>query len=137
MRNWFVCFVMVMMVAGQYSCSVNKAAYSPNKKYPKEALQKDFSLLRDILEKKHPSLYWYTQKDSMDYFFEHYYAFIKDSMNEQQFTWQVLAPMVDKIHCGHTTVSSSNAYRKWAVGKRLPSFPLYLKVWGDSMALEA
>lgn len=135
MRNWFVYFVMVMMVAGQYSCSVNKAAYSPNKKYPKEALQKDFSLLRDILEKKHPGLYWYTQKDSMDYFFDHYYAFIKDSMNEQQFTWQVLAPMVDKIHCGHTTVGTSNAYRKWAVGKRLPSFPLYLKVWSDSMAV--
>lgn len=135
MRNWFVFFVMVMMVAGQYSCSVNKAAYSPNIKYPKDVLQKDFSILRNILEKKHPSLYWYTPKDSMDYFFNKYFSLIKDSMNEQQFTWQVLAPMVDKVHCGHTTVGSSKAYRKWSVGKRLPSFPLYLKVWNDSMAV--
>lgn len=137
MRNWFVGFVLMLMLAGMYSCSVNKTPYSPNKKYPKEALQKDFSLLRNILEKKHPGLYWYTTKDSMDYFFDKYFSLIKDSMNEQQFTWQVLAPLVDKVHCGHTTVGSSKAYRKWSVGKRLPSFPLYLKVWNDSMAVLA
>jgi len=137
MRNWMIGFVVLLVFAGLRSCSVNKAAYSPNTKYPKEALQKDFSLLRTILEKKHPSLYWYTPKDSMDDYFDSFFKLIKDSMNEQQFIWQVLAPMVDKIHCGHTTVGSSKAYRKWAAGKRLPSFPLYLKVWNDSMAVLA
>jgi hypothetical protein len=135
MKKWVVGFVLVIMVTGLHSCSVYKLAYSPNKKYPKEDLQKDLSLLRQILEKKHPSLYWYTTKDSMDVFFDQHYALIKDSMNEQQFTWQVLAPLVDKIHCGHTSVGSSKAYQKWAVGKRLPSFPLFLKVWNDSMAV--
>jgi hypothetical protein len=98
MKKWVVGFVLVIMVTGLHSCSVYKLAYSPNKKYPKEDLQKDLSLLRQILEKKHPSLYWYTTKDSMDVFFDQHYALIKDSMNEQQFTWQVLAPLVDKIH---------------------------------------
>jgi hypothetical protein len=119
------------------SCSASKKSFSPLKKYPVEVLQQDYILLRNILEQKHPSLYWYVPKDSMDLFFNYYYGAIKDSMTEQNFAWQILAPMVDKIHCGHTTVGMSKAYGKWAEGKRLPSFPLYVKVWSDTMAVTA
>ncbi|RYD79674.1 MAG: peptidase S41, partial [Sphingobacteriales bacterium] len=115
------------------SCAGTKN-YSPLKKYPKKVLQQDFSLLRNILEKKHPSLYWYTSQDSMNFYFDKYFSAIKDSMTEQQFTWHILAPLVDKINCGHTSVGSSKAYRKWVQGKTLPSFPLYFKVWNDTMA---
>ena len=73
----------------------------------------------------------------MDGYFLKYYEAIADSMTEQQFTWQVLAPLVDKIHCGHSSVGSSKAYRKWSSGKQLPSFPLYFKVWNDTMAVTA
>ncbi len=118
------------------SCAGTKN-YSPTHKYSREVLQEDFSLLREILEKKHPSIYWYTPKDSMDMFFTKYYRAIPDSMTEQQFTWQILAPVVDKIRCGHTSVGSSKAYRKWMSGKRLPSFPLYLKAWDDTLAVLA
>jgi hypothetical protein len=116
------------------SCAVSKN-YSPNKKFSQKELRKDYQLLRNILEKKHPGLYWYTSKDSMDGYFAQYYNAITDSMTEQQFTWHILAPMVDKIHCGHTSVGSSKSYQKWVLGKQLPSFPLYLKVWSDSMAV--
>ena len=34
------------------SCSVTNNAYSPNKKYGKEKLQEDYSLLKNILQKK-------------------------------------------------------------------------------------
>ncbi len=118
------------------SCAVNKN-YSPLKKYPRQVLQKDYTLLREILQKKHPGIYWYTSRDSMNMYFKKYYDAITDSMTEQQFTWHVLAPLVDKIHCGHTSVGSSKAYRKWASGKQLPSFPLYFKVWNDTMAVSA
>ena len=118
------------------SCAVSKN-YSPAKKFPQQALREDFQLLKNILEQKHPSLYWYTPKDSMDFYFEKYYRSIPDSMTEQQFAWHILAPMVDKIHCGHTSVGSSKAYRKWVSGKQLPSFPLYFKVWNDTMAVSA
>ncbi len=117
-----------------FSCAGTKN-YSPSKKYPQQSLKKDYDLLKEILEKKHPSLYWYTPKDSMDFYFAKYYAAIKDSMTEQQFTWHILAPLVDKINCGHTSVGSSKAYRKWAQGRTLPSFPLYFKVWNDTMAV--
>ncbi len=123
-------------MGGLVSCVATKQ-YSPAKKLPQELLRKDYQVLRNILEQKHPSVYWYTSKDSMDAYFDFYYRAIADSMTEQQFAWRILAPLVDKIHCGHTSVGSSRAYRKWAIGKRLPSFPLYFKVWGDSMAVSA
>lgn len=122
-------FILLLLT----SCAGTKN-YFPNKKYPKKLLQQDYTLLRNILEKKHPSLYWYTPQDSMNFYFDKYYSAIKDSMTEQQFTWHILAPLVDKINCGHTSVGSSKAYRQWVQGKTLPSFPLYFKVWNDSMA---
>lgn len=56
-------------------------------------------------------------------------------MTEQQFAWRVVAPLVDKIHCGHTSVSFSKQYAKWMQGKKSSSFPLYFKVWNDTMAV--
>src|SRR5687767_14691821 len=89
-----------------FSCSASRN-YSPVKKYSREELTEDYTILKDILESKHPSLYWYTSKDSMDMYFSRYGGVITDSMTEQQFTWHVLAPLVDKIHCGHTSVGMS------------------------------
>ena len=119
------------------SCEATKKQYSPEKKYPLQTLQQDYTLLKNILQQKHPSIYWYTSKDSMDKYFTKYYNAITDSMTEQQFAWNILAPLVDKLHCGHSSVSMSRAYVKWSEGKRLPSFPLYMKVWSDTMAVTA
>ncbi|MEO6583124.1 MAG: S41 family peptidase [Ferruginibacter sp.] len=133
MKYILVCLCLITLISLS-ACTASRN-YSPAKKYPGSALQKDYTLLRSILESKHPSLYWYTSKDSMDMFFDKYYAQIGDSMTEQQFAWHILAPLVDKIHCGHTSVSMSKAYNKWASGKKIPSFPLFLKIWNDTMAV--
>jgi hypothetical protein len=117
------------------SCAASKKNYDPAKKYPQADLQKDFTLLRSILEAKHPSLYWYTDKAKMDAYFQKYYNEIGDSMTEQQFAWHVISPLIQKIHCGHTSVSMSRAYGKWVKGKAIPAFPLYMKVWNDTMAV--
>src|SRR5580698_5612718 len=87
-------------------CSVSKN-YNPDKKYAPQQLKQDYSLLRHILEQKHPSLYWYTSIDSMDHFFDLGYESITDSMTELQFGWNVLAPVINKIRCGHTSFSMS------------------------------
>jgi len=118
-----------------FSCASSNKNYNPNKKYSAPQLQEDYSLLREILEKKHPSLYWYTSKDSMDLYFDKYYRDIKDSMTEQQFGWRVIAPLTDKIHCGHTSFSMSKGFNNWAAGKRFPSFPLFMKFWNDAMVV--
>ena len=118
-----------------YSCATISKNYTPTKKYPKEKLQEDYILLKNILQKKHPSLYWYTSKDSMDMYFDKYYAAIEDSMTEQQFGWKVIVPLTDKIHCGHTSFGMSKAYNKWVRNKQIASFPLFMKVWNDTMAV--
>ena len=124
-------FLFVLLL---YSCASTKN-YDPQKKYSAQQLQHDYSLLRNILEKKHPSLYWYTPKDSIDMYFEKYYSAIKDSMTEQQFGWRILAPLTDKIHCGHTSFGRSKAYNNWVADKHFPSFPLFMKCWNDTMVV--
>jgi Peptidase family S41 len=124
-------FFMAALLA---SCATTKN-YSPNKKYGKAELQEDYTLLKNILQSKHPSLYWYTSKDSMDMYFNRYYQAIGDSMTEQQFGWKVLAPLTDKIHCGHTSFGMSKAYNRWSANKRFPSFPLFIRIWNDSMVV--
>jgi hypothetical protein len=118
-----------------YSCASSSKNYDPAKKYSRQELQEDYSLLRNILEQKHPSLYWYTSKDSMDMYFDKYYNSITDSMTEQQFGWKVVAPLTDKIHCGHTSFAMSKAYNSWVFNKRFPSFPLNMKFWNDTMVV--
>ncbi len=129
------CAYFLFTIIFFYSCAGSRPQYNPAKKYAKEKLQKDYSFLREILEAKHPSLYWYTAKEKMDAYFNKFYEGIKDSMTEQQFAWLTVAPLIDKIHCGHTSVSLSKAYGKWVTGKAIPAFPLYMKIWNDTMAV--
>ncbi len=117
------------------SCAATKKNYSPAKKFSRQELQQDYTLLRNILESKHPSLYWYTPKDSMDMYFSRYALAIEDSMTEAQFGWKILAPLTHQVHCGHTSFSMSKAYTRWVAGRRFPSFPLFARIWGDSMII--
>lgn len=117
-----------------YACSPGRN-FVPGKKIPKEQLQKDYSLMRKTLESNHPSLYWYTSKDSLDMYFDRYYQLIGDSMTEQQFSWRVLAPVISKVRCGHTSIRPSKDYEKWSKQTRFPVLPLNIKVWNDSMAV--
>ena len=126
--------ILFFLCLGAIGCSVSKN-YNPDKKFSVQQLQGDYSLLRNILEKKHPSLYWYTPKASMDAFFDEGYSSIRDSMTELQFGWRVLAPLTHKIHCGHTSFSMSKGWNKFISNKRIPGFPLYLKIWSDTMVV--
>ena len=107
----------------------------PAKKFPAEALRKDYTLLREIMEEFHPALYWYTPKDSMDHYFDKYYNAITDSMTRQQFGFTILAPLTTKVHCGHTSFNYPRAYSKRQREHAQPSFPLFMKIWPDTMVL--
>ncbi len=126
--------LLLFMLSG---CAVSNKKYNPDKKFPKELLQSDFVLMRNILEKKHPALYWYTSKDSMDACFNRAFNNITDSMTELQFAWNIIAPVTHQIRCGHTSVGMSKGWGKYIKNKRIPSFPLHLKVWGDTMVVMA
>lgn len=128
-------YCMVAVAALMFTCcSTSKKALRPDRKYPPEQLQKDFTLFRNILEESHPSLYWFTPKDSMDYYFEWAYSQLKDSMNERDFR-MLLTYVTVKIRCGHTSVRPSKKYSRYLDTARLKMFPLTLKVWDDTMVV--
>lgn len=118
-------------------CSPGKPSFSPGKKYSLQQVQKDYSLYQDILQEHHPGLYWYTSKDSMDYYFSYGRQHLKDSMTEPEFR-KVLNYVTAKINCGHTSVRSSKAWSKYIDTARLGKmFPLSFKIWNDTMVVTA
>ncbi len=110
------------------SCVATK--YNPAKKYSPAALQSDYKLFREILEDAHPSLYWYTPKDSMDFFFAKGSEMLQDSLTEPKFR-AALAYVIAKIKCGHTSVRASKAASRYN-SLRDSSFPLFVKIWPDT-----
>ena len=112
-------------------CGSIKSSFNPGTAYPKALLQEDYTMFRNILEDAHPSLYWYTPKDSLDYFFDYGYRHISDSMTEPQFR-SLLSFVISKIDCGHTSIKFSKQYAKYIDTARQPQFPLGIKFWDDS-----
>lgn len=128
--------ILLAIIAGFCACtaSSNIQSFSPNAKIAPAQLKEDAVLLRNILEADHPSLYWYTPKDSIDAYFDATINGLKDSMTELQFR-NKLSCMVAKIHCGHTTVRSSKGYAHYYATHRTPQFPLSIKAWEDSLVV--
>jgi hypothetical protein len=116
-----------------FSCRT-AAVHDITKKYSSEELREDFSVLRNTLEANHPSLYWYTPKDSVNWYFDNVYSNITDSMTEDAFRNRV-AWAVSHIRCGHTSVRPSNRYINAVTKARLPVFPLAIKAWDDSLVV--
>ena len=114
------------------SCTVvKKNSYNPSKKFSSTQLQQDFSTLQKVLKANHPGLYWYSSPDSVDSYFSDTENALQDSLTEAAFRNKI-SWAISKIHCGHTTVRASQAYSDYFRRKRLPQFPLSLKVWNDT-----
>src|SRR5450432_281190 len=118
------------------SCASSRKTYDPRKKYSPVLLRADYTLFRNILETSHPSIYWYTTKDSMDYYFEQGYKSLNDSMTEIQFR-DLLAFVISKIDCGHTTMKGSKAFSKYIDTAFSKAFPFAIKFWSDTMVITA
>jgi C-terminal processing protease CtpA/Prc len=119
------------------SCvSYHQANYTFNQKYPATELKEDFLLLKKILEANHPSLYWFTPKDSIDYFFSSAINSINDSLTEAQFRNKI-AFVISKIKCGHTVVRYSKDFDRLVKNEKNAAFPLSIKTWKDSMVVIA
>lgn len=131
MKTFLVALSLLFLLS---SCVVGKNNYDPNKKFSPEQLQKDYDLFRNVLEESHPSLYWYTPKDSVDYYFEVGKNKLKDSLPEYKFR-NVLSYVLAQIHCGHTSVRASKAATKYSQHTRSWMFPLTVKAWKDTVVV--
>jgi hypothetical protein len=126
--------LLLLMITGAVSCASSRSGFSPDKKYPKEALQADYKIFRSVLEESHPSLYWFISKDSLNYYFDREYNTIPDSMTEREFRTK-LTYVITKIRCGHTSLRYSPQYSHYLDTARLKMFPLTMKCWGDTMVV--
>ena len=113
------------------ACSISKKGYHPEQKIPPEALKADFTIFRNVLEESHPSLYWFTPKDSMDQCFDRVFGELKDSMTERDFRTK-MSFVVSRIRCGHTSLHYSARYADYLDTAKLNVFPLRFKILGDT-----
>ena len=60
--------VLAMVISGMmlWGCATIKN-YNPGNKFVPDQLQEDYKVFRETMDESHPSLYWYTPKDSIDY----------------------------------------------------------------------
>jgi|GEM_PF-65758 len=119
-------FIFFIVLAS--SCSLQQQKYSPSRKFSPQQLQEDYQTFRNILEESHPSLYWYTPKDSIDHYFEWAKYKLNDSLTESGFR-NVLSYVVSKFRCGHTSVRASKAASSNSNSGRNRVFPLNIKAW--------
>ena len=132
---WSTIAVLSYFVLLLTSCiSLHKPHYTFNQKTSAPKFKEDLAVLKQILEANHPSLYWYTTKDSLDDYFNTAINSINDSMTEVDCRNKV-AYVISKIHCGHTAVRFSKDYTKMQEKNRYPMFPLSIKTWKDTMVV--
>jgi hypothetical protein len=126
-------FVICLLTA----CGSAKNTYKPEHRYAPFQLQEDASTLWQTFRQCHPSLYWFTPRDTLDPAFEKMIASLTDSLTELQFRLK-LSETVALIRCGHTSVRNSKAAARYRPKHIAPFFPLQVKTWnGDSMIILA
>ena len=133
MRLTWIVIVLSFVFVG---CGASKSSLRANHKFSPREIEYDYRLFENILKESHPGLYWYTPKDSMEYYFRRGVEQLKDSMTEQQFR-KVLSYVVSKIDCGHTSVKPSKYYFRHIDSSRFKIFPLSLKFWEDTATVSA
>jgi hypothetical protein len=118
------------------ACGSSRQAIVGERKFSKAELQQDYTLFRNVLEESHPSLYWFTPRDSMNYYFDQGYAHLADSMSERDFR-TMLSYVVSKMKCGHTAVRYSGRYSAYLDTAKLKIFPVSVKAWADTIVVTA
>jgi hypothetical protein len=132
-KNPHQIFLLAFACTLVFSCRT-AGIHDINKKYSADELKEDFTVLRGALEANHPSLYWYTPKDSVNWYFDNVYSNITDSMTEDAFRNRI-SWAVSHINCGHTSVRASKRYSNAVSKAKLPVFPLAIKAWDDSLVV--
>ena len=127
MKRLFLLFAGCLGNLGAAAQQTPQATYDPAQRYSVAQLQSDFAYLRRALEQVHPGLYWYTPKDSLDRAFARTAAALTHPLAEPEY-WQLLQTLVGQVHCGHTRVQHSAAYKAWFRRQPHPYLPFTVAV---------
>lgn len=95
------------------------------------AMQEDFQLFRRALTERHPGIYRYRSKASIDSVFAHAEAQLHQPLSLIAF-YDVLAPVVDSIGCGHIDYElPNNWWPNWRKKTLMP--PFKVRYIGDQL----
>ncbi|MEJ7611950.1 MAG: S41 family peptidase [Ferruginibacter sp.] len=110
-----------------WSVSCSQTPKSKPGKVTVDLLQKDFSILRKTLEEAHPGLYWYSDKLTMDRYFDSVRVHIDHEMSAFDF-FTFLLPVIAKVRCSHTNIHlPPNAIAKGSVPDGLLPFNFFCR----------
>ena len=93
-------------------------------------LRRDLQVLRDALQEGHPGIYRYTPKTEMDRAFEGAAAQLGHPMTALAF-YRVVAPVVARIQCGHTSLGPSRAIQQRVAAE--PLIPVETAILGGKV----
>lgn len=117
------CLIFLASMLALSSCTEGKAGKheyaDENTRFSGKSLQADFDQFRKFLEESHPQLYRFTSKQTFDSLFEVHSRMIDDSMTTQEF-YQIIAPLVARVGCGHTSLWSPDGYWDRAPQRMFP-----------------
>ncbi|MGI4741251.1 MAG: S41 family peptidase [Janthinobacterium lividum] len=112
MKTCFLLLLLLFTRGWAVAQATGATAYDSAARYTVPQLRADLAYVRRALEEVHPALYWYTPKDSLDRAFSRAEAGLTRPLSEPEF-WQRVQALVVRVHCGHTRVRHSAAYRAW------------------------
>lgn len=95
-------------------------------------MQEDATMLWKTYKQVHPAYNWYTPADTVDARFQQLIRSLTDSLPEPEFRLR-LSYATASIRCGHTSIMAPKSISKVLNNRPGASFPLQVKVWGDSM----
>jgi hypothetical protein len=132
MRRFFLLFIGLLQAHAGDAQTASPAPAGAPEVYGVPQLQADLTFLRRALEEVHPGLYVYMPKDSLDHAFARTAAQLTQPLDEAAF-WRLLQPVVAQVHCGHTRLQHSAAYRAWARQQPHFYFPFTIAVRQDRL----
>ncbi|QHV98760.1 S41 family peptidase [Spirosoma endbachense] len=119
--------------------------YDSNKLFDVPALQEDFKVLREVLEKAHIGLYRYTDKKTMDIFLDSSFNQLNHPMTEIDF-YKIVNRVMTTIRDEHTFALPSSDYWKNEIGQTIYSgspvpskaklFPFFIKIVNNRLFVD-
>ncbi|MES2775122.1 MAG: S41 family peptidase [Bacteroidota bacterium] len=106
-----------------------------DEKIPLKNLKDDFTYFRLILEAVHPGLYLYASEKDMNHIFDSVYNTLDADANLLDF-YNRLSPVINSIHCGHTSIFAPEAFAD-SVHKMRGYFPVPVNVVGDKLVVNS
>ena len=102
----------------------------PSATFTTAQLRRDFQVLREALEEGHPGIYRFTPKSELDHVFDRAAKQLNRPMTAMDF-YRLLAPVVARLKCGHTSLRPSGLMEQRLADE--PLIPIEIAILGGKL----